>query len=155
MIEILIALTIIGILFGVGYANFRDFSRRQVLFDTSKKIQADLRLAQQLSLSGKVPSDPDCTGTNFLHGYFFRVLSAGNYEIRASCSGGSVGEVTKDVTLPPSVRISTPFPVPNPILFKVLGSGTNIGSSNAQIRLSQTGTGVTTTITITAAGQIQ
>ncbi len=155
LIEILVALTIVGILFGVGYANFRDFTRRQTLLGTSKKIQADLRVAQALALSGQVPNDPNCTGTNRLNGYFFNVISATNYEIRASCSGGVVGVATKDVVLSPGITIANPLPVPNPILFKVLGNGTNISGGNAQITISQAGNPDTTAVTISSGGQIQ
>ena len=31
LIEILVALTIVGLIFGIGYVNFRDFARRQAL----------------------------------------------------------------------------------------------------------------------------
>lgn len=155
LIELLIALTIVGVLFALGYANFRDFTRRQALLDTSKKVQSDLRVAQQMALSGNVPNDTACTINNNLNGYFFNVISANRYEIRASCSGGAVGSVVKDVTLPANITISTPFPVPNPILFKVLGNGTNIGSTNAQIRVSQSGNPTVSIITISSAGQIQ
>ncbi len=155
LIEILVALAIVGILFGVGYTNFRDFTRRQSLGDSAKQIQADLRVAQQMALSGQIPVDVRCTGNNRLNGYFFRVLSATHYEIRASCSGGAVTSATKDVTLPASVRISTPFPSPNPILFKVLGSGTNINSANAVITVRQVTGSSTTSVTISPGGQIQ
>lgn len=155
MIELLVALTIVGLLFGVGYANFRDFTRRQSLVNSTKKIIGDLRDAQQMALSGQIPNDASCRGNNYLNGYFFRVISANHYEIRASCSGGAVANVAKDVYLPPTVTIVTPFPNPNPILFKVLGNGTNIGATNAQIRVRQSGSSATNIINVSSGGQIQ
>jgi prepilin-type N-terminal cleavage/methylation domain-containing protein len=155
LIELLVGLMIVGILFSMGYANFRDFTRRQTLLDVTKKMEADLRSAQQMALSGQVPNTPNCTGTNRLQGYNFRVVSANNYEIRASCTGGVAPTAIKNVILPPSVSFANPFPNPNPILFKVLGNGTNIGNSNARIRLRQTGNTNIVTLTISAGGQIQ
>ena len=46
LIEILVALTIIGLLFSFGYVSFRDYSRRQAVSDAVKTMQGDLRLAE-------------------------------------------------------------------------------------------------------------
>ena len=152
LIEILVAITIVGLLFGVGYANFRGFSQRQAVLNAGKLIQGDLRLAQQMALGGQKPDNVMCDSPNTLNGYNFKVYSTSEYKIEADCSGGSVA--TKEVTLSPDVLLSTP--VPNPISFKVLGNGTNIPSSeNAILVLSQVGTGSSFTITLTSGGQIQ
>lgn len=156
LIEILIAVSIIGLLFGVGYANYRDFSRRQSALSILKNIQGDLRLAQQLALSGQKPDDTNCDSPNTLSGYSFGVLSATSYEIRPVCSGGAVSSAYKTVTLGPGATFSSPFPSPNPIVFKVIGNGTNTTvGSNAQIILTETGSTNTSTITVNSAGQIQ
>lgn len=157
LIEILVGLTIIGLLFGVGYANFRSFSRRQVVINAAKSIQGDLRLAQEIALAGQKPSDPECKSpANTLNGYNFTVLSPSSYEIRAVCSGGNIASATKTVVLDSAAAIASPFPVPNPILFKVLGRGTNIPEGeNAVITIVQTGTSTTSTINVSSGGQIQ
>lgn len=156
LVEILVVLSIMGILFGTGYANFRGFSRRQALSNFTKTIQGDLRLAQSTASSGQLPPDAVCNGLNDLNGYFFTVISANHYQIKASCTGGIPSTVKKDVLIPTGLSIVTPFPVPNPILFKVLGSGTNIpNGSTATIRVTQTGTGSTGTVTVSSGGQIQ
>lgn len=153
LIEILVALTIIALLFGFGYASFRDFSRRQALAGVAKNLQGDLRVAQQLALSGEKPIDANCTGSNSLNGYLFNV-SAGGYTITASCSGGSVA-ATKNVSLPSGITVSA-LPSPNPILFKVLGQGTNIlAGQNATISLSQSGTSSSVSVTVGSGGEIQ
>jgi prepilin-type N-terminal cleavage/methylation domain-containing protein len=154
LIEVLVVLVILGVLFGTGYASFRGFNRNHTLVDSAKKIQSDLRLAQEMALSGQKPADVRCSGTNHLNGYFFNVLAANRYEIRASCSGGNVTSATKDVVLTGGITIAAPFPVPNPILFKVLGQGTNIGSS-ANIIVAQTGVSTPITIVVSTGGQIQ
>jgi len=151
LIEILVVLTIIGILFTVGYAGYRDFGRRQALAGAAKIVQGDLRKAQQNALSGQKPSHIFCNNPRTLDGYFFRVNSETSYEIGASCSGGDV--VTETITVPGNISISSP--TVNPILFKILGTGTNISSGDAQIILTQDVTGNTLTINIGPGGDIR
>ena len=157
LIEILVALTIIGILFGFGYVNFRDFSRRQALAGVVKQIQGDLRLAQQMAISGQKPpdpagqkpSDPKCLAPNSLNGYNFNVILPNEYQIVANCSGGTPGN-TKDVFLPSGIN----FVSSSSILFKVLGRGATIsGASN--ITLHQDGTNASAVITVDSGGNIQ
>lgn len=151
LIEILVVLTIIGILFSVGYVGYRDFSRRQSLAGAAKIVQGDLRKAQQNALSGIKPQSAACLGANTLDGYFFRVTSASTYEIGAACSGGNV--VTDTVSVTESISISTPSP--NPIIFKVLGTGTNIPSGDASVTLTQGATNDTLTILIGSGGDVR
>jgi prepilin-type N-terminal cleavage/methylation domain-containing protein len=154
LIEILVGLTIIAILFFVGYVNFRDFSRRQAISGAGKLLQGDLRIAQQLALSGQKPTDANCAGTNNLNGYFFEIsLSRTEYKIYASCSAGASAEITKTVTLPSGVTAS--YPSPNPILFKVLGQGTNLTNESATITLTQDATANTFVVTIGVGGDIR
>lgn len=153
LIEILIALTVITILFTVGFVSYRDFSRRQALQGAVKVVQGDLRKTQQNAMSGIKPAGASCNNPNSLIGYNFTVLAGGSgYTIEASCSGGSI--VMDTVSIPTGITIN-PLPSPNPILFKVLGQGTNIPGTGTTITLSQTGTGSTLDITIGAGGDIK
>jgi prepilin-type N-terminal cleavage/methylation domain-containing protein len=153
LIEILITLTIIGLIFGFGYVSFREFSRRQALTSAARSIKGDLRLAQELALSGNKPTmEINCNSPYVLNGYYFRRNSATNYTIEPSCSGGAVTTPTKSVNMPVDIVI-TSLSV-NPILFKILGEGNNITDS-ATITLTQTSTGKTGTITITSGGEIK
>jgi prepilin-type N-terminal cleavage/methylation domain-containing protein len=163
LIEILVGLAIIGLLFSFGFVSFRDYSRRQALAGAVKEVQGDMRFAQEDALAGLKPDDVNCNnnpltpGGRYLNGYDFMVTSQTNpaeYEIRASCSGGSAANPTKDVLLSSGITISVPSP--NPILFKVLGQGTNIsGGTTASITLSLTGLTDTATVTIGSGGEIQ
>lgn len=162
LIEVLVTLAIVGILFAVGYANFRDFTRRQSVLDSAKEIQGDLRLAQSMALTGEVPAgDPKCTGSNTFSGYNFSVLTTGpfplaSYEIIAKCTGagGVATTATKIVSLSSTVTLSKPNP--NPITFNGLGNGTNIpGGINALINITQVGTGNKVTVSVSSGGQIQ
>ncbi len=152
LIEILVGLTIVGLLFGFGFVSFRDFSRRQSLAGSAKRIQGDLRLAQESALSGKKPDDFNCNPPNVLSSYSFKVYGASNYKIEANCTAGAV--VIKNVDLAADISISTPSP--NPIMFKVLGEGTNIpAGGSATLTLTQEGTNKTFDITVSASGEIK
>lgn len=152
LVELLVALSIVGLLFSFGYVSFRDFSRRQALLGTAKKIQGDLRLAQQQALSGKKPSGVNCDSPNQLESFSFNVYSTSSYRIEANCTGGNL--LVRDVELPEGVNITPPSV--NPIKFKILGQGTNIASgSTTTIAVAQTGSSDQTVITITDGGEIQ
>ncbi len=152
LIEILVGLTILGLLFGFGFASFRDFSRRQVVSGVGKLIEGDLRLVQQQALSGQKPDDVKCDPPNNLSGYRFTVNSSSQYIASANCSGGVV--VVKTVNLPEGVTISTPSP--NPIEFKVLGHGTNIASGlMSTVTITQAGTNNTLNVAVSSSGEIK
>lgn len=152
LIEILVGLTIIGLLFGFGFVSFRDFSRRQALYGTVRNLKGDLRLAQETALAGKKPANSNCNSPNTLSGYNYTSVSDSEYRIEAVCSGGLV--VVKTVALPSDVAISPPSP--NPVRFNVLGNGTNVApGADALITLTQDGTGSQTTVKITSSGEIQ
>ncbi|MFZ3130894.1 MAG: type II secretion system protein [Desulfosporosinus sp.] len=150
LIEILVVLTVIGILFGVGFVGYRDFGRRQALAGAVKMVQGDLRVAQQNALSGIKPTGAACNSPRTLSGYHFKVITDSKYQIQALCSGGSI--TINDVNMPPNIKISTPLP--NPILFKILGMGTDISVGGASITLTQGSTGKTQTISIGSGGDI-
>jgi prepilin-type N-terminal cleavage/methylation domain-containing protein len=149
LIEILVVLTVIGILFSVGFASYRDFSRRQALAGMVKQIQGDLRMAQQMALSGVKPEA--CTSS--LDGVMFTVAheSPDVYRIRADC--GST-PLIKEAYLPGDITY-TIISGPNPIIFKVLGQGTNISSGNAVIRFTQSETGNYLDVTVESGGAIK
>lgn len=152
LIEVLVGLTIIGFLFAIGFASYRDFARREALISTAKKVQGDLRLAQGFALAGEKPEDPFCTGSNLLNYYGFKVYNSNEYKIEANCTGGTV--VNKDVTIQSGIQLS--IPSPNPIKFKVLGQGTNIpDGQSVNLIFTQTGTTRTYTITISSGGDIK
>ncbi|MCH7730468.1 type II secretion system protein [Patescibacteria group bacterium] len=150
LVEILVVMTIIGVVFGVGFASFRGFARRQAVASSVRALKADLRLAQAQALAGKKPDHPNCNSPNLLDGYNFEIISNDEYRIDARCSGGNV-EV-KEVQL---VSVSISAPTPNPILFKVLGQGTNIAAgTQAQIVLSEDQTGFSLAVAVSSSGEI-
>lgn len=151
LVEILIGLTIVGLIFSFGFANFRDFSRRQALLGEKRKVTGDLRLAQEQALSGNKPANISCASPDTLNGYNFYVPDVSSYIIQANCSAGTVD--TKTVELSDGITISVP--TPNPIIFKSLGLGTNIPAGGITLTLTQSETGATQTIDITETGEIK
>jgi len=144
LIELLITLTIIGLLFGFGFVNFRDYSRRQHLASVATGVKGDLRLAQERALSREMPEG--CTG---LTSYDFEI-AANSYQILAHCASQVL---VKSVDLPVDITASTTL---GTISFKVLGNGTNIpAGSEAKVTLTQADGGLTITVTVTPGGEIK
>ncbi len=149
LIELVIVIAIMAILFTIGYGNFQDYSRQQALISAVRTVQTDLRTTQESAIAGNKPA----ACNTFLNGYRFRVISGSTYAIEASCTPNNNISV-KQVTMPNGMTIGTPNP--NPIFFKSLAHGTNIGTGGtASIVITQTLTGRTRTITIGANGNVQ
>ena len=153
LIEILIALTIITMLFSLGFVGYRDFSRRQALQGAAKILQGSLRKAQQNAISGIKPAGIACDNPQTLNGYNFLVLTGGSeYQIQASCTGGTI--ITDDITLPGNLTISG-LPSPNPILFKILGLGTNLTGGGTIVTIIQSPTNNSVSISVGSGGDIK
>ena len=150
LIEILVVLTIIGILFGFGYISYRDFQRRQSLLGAAKSLQGDLRLAQEQALAGYKP-----TGCSQSLGSFDFKVSGNSYTVTASCGSQTV-VVKGPVSLPADIVLTAPSP--NPIKFNVLGRGTNANLESptpTKITLTQTTTGTLANVIVTSSGEIK
>lgn len=148
LIEILAVLSVLGILFSVGYVSFGDFSRRQLVTSQTRSLRSNLRLTQEQALSGKKPEG--CTGT--LTGYDFTVVGTGSYKSEAVCTGGKV--LIKEVTLPPDIVIN--IPSVNPIRFKILAQGTNLLQGTfVTLDLTHAITSYRESVIVTSSGEIK
>ncbi len=151
LIEILVGITIIALLFSLGYANYRDYARRQALIGAARKLKTDLRLAQEFALSGKKPSD-----CSVLDGYRFKIDTspeAETYDIVAVCGGAEKDVDRNDNEVGEGIDISTANP--SSILFKVLGQGTDLDVGGATITFTQEGTGEELSVTVNTNGEIE
>src|SRR6185369_7986864 len=146
VLELLVVIAIMGLLMGVGYANYRGYSQSQALVAASRALRSDLRLAQEQATGGQKPAG--CAGT--LSGYKFNVTTSTTYEISASCTGGDV--LIKSVTVSQGLTLTTPST--NPILFKTLAQGTNI-TGIAIVGITQQTTNNYAAIEITDSGNIK
>lgn len=145
LIELLVVMSIIGILFGIGIAQYMNFNRRQILDQAAQELKSNLRLAQNKALAGEKQSGW-CASPNHLRGYQLRFNSTQNYLIEAVCSDGSTRQV-KSTALPSSVTKSGSTSV----LFKVLAQGVE---TEASFALSGYGE-PPQTVTVTKTGEIR
>ncbi len=154
LIELLVGLTIIAIVFSIGFSGYRDFSRRQAVAGVAKSIQSDLRNAQQLALTGQKPTvnylNAPVTCTR-LSGYSFSRISAQNYQILANCDNLAQPVAIKNIVLSTDTSL-TGSPV-NTVKFKVLGQGTDL-SAPLTFTLTHTA-GTSSTITVGIGGDVK
>lgn len=167
LVELLIVIFIIGLIFSVGVANYRDFSRRKQVEAVANQVKSDLELAKQNALSGVKPDHVNCNSPNILLGYRFVVQPAG-YTVQANCSaGGPLGsfiDIKSISSLPYGVRLSSNIlddDCTNPvngdsIQFLPRGNGTNLSDNNCfRIRFSITGLSFTQDIIVEKSGAIR
>lgn len=150
IIELMVVVAIMALVFGLGYAQYQNFNRRQILNQAALNLKNDLRDAQNRSLSGEKPT---ICGVNILGGYKVKIDTAVNnlYFISVACPETSEAPI-KSVTLPQNVNFSS-RPTPNPILFKVLAQGTNI-PSGSQATITLTAFGKYQDVTVSPSGDI-
>lgn len=85
LIELLASIVIIAVVFSVGTASFRGYQKKQYSESIARNILADVRLAQEFALSGKVSECPP--------GTYLGYSISGNsdedrYFIQAACNLG-------------------------------------------------------------------
>jgi prepilin-type N-terminal cleavage/methylation domain-containing protein len=146
LIELLVVISIIATVFGVGYANLRGSQRRQHLNSAVVQVEADLRLAQEMALAGKKTSG--CT-TN-LDGHIFAVdEGTDTYSVTPDCGGGAQ---VKSASLPGGIQIESSA-AGDDFRFNALGRG--VDEDGVTITLSFPGSGVASqTIQISTAGEV-
>lgn len=144
LIELLVGISIVLIIFSVGFASYREFSRRQALVGILKQVKADLRLAQQLSLTGQKPSGVTCAT---LVGYKFFRSDSLNYKLIADCTNAD--HEIKNVVMPENTTISA-----GSVTFKVLGQGTDL-TSPLTFTITNTTAATSGTVTVGIGGDIQ
>jgi type II secretory pathway pseudopilin PulG len=153
IIEILVVFLIMGVLLFAGFANLRDFSRRQEINGAHRQIVSDLVYTQSASASGKKTGG--CTGD--LDGYKFRIDSTQNpakYSILAVCDSDVL---IKETTLPRNIRLSlTGFNVDNSFIFRSVARGTDITRTSIYIDITHSQlSGLSSRVIIGRAGDVQ
>jgi len=164
LIELLIVVVTMTLLFGVGFANYRDFQKREYLKTADRLIKADLRLAQEMAISGRKPQEfpGNACETQILQGYRFELDTDNypggrdSYQIDAFC-GPTLGTATrvflKAVNLPEGIDMSS---IGGSVFtFKVLARGVDIPGAQIGITLNFPGSGVPgITVTVRRSGEI-
>lgn len=154
IVELVISIMIMGIIFSLGFANYRDFQRRQQLESAVRLVKGDLRYAQELAIAGRKPAEPagnPCETTS-LEGYLFDRLTNTTYQVVARCGGGDV-VVKGPQQLPVNIQIGG-FGGGNEVLFRVLGRGVDrSGTTTISFTFPNSGV-VARQITISTSGEI-
>lgn len=149
LIEMLVVVAIIAFLVSLGISAYNQFNRRQIVTQAALDLKNNLRMAQNKAFSGEKTCTPGA-----LDGYEV-YFSASSYYYRAKCGGDYSPGMT--FSLPSTVSITglPDLPSPNPILFKVLGQGTNVNGSTTITLTGFNDSTNTQTITVTASGEIK
>jgi len=124
IIELLVVISIMGILLGASLVYYQSFNRRQILGQAAKDLENNLRLAQSQALAGEKPEDWCQAEDKRLVGYRLTFNSETEYQLMAVCSSSEV-KITKLVRLPPNII----GPSGTSVLFKVLAQGAEAETS--------------------------
>ena len=149
LLEVLVAVTIIGILTGSSLVGYNRFQGRQGLKSAGEQLVSDLRLTQAKALSGEKATGW-CQGANeSLTGWRLVFTSSTVYDIRGVCSSAAT-TTFKSITLPNSVTKSGGG---SSVDFAAVNGTT---SDNGFVLSRQLGTSVSQiTVTTTSAGLIK
>lgn len=152
LIEILVVMTITGILFTVGYAQFREFSRRQLLTSARRQVEGDLRFAQELAQGNRKPES--CDNNDPLLGYTVTFdTSSETYTISPDCTNATSDD-DRVRQMPNGTQIQSASPTT--VQFKPLGQGTDLSPSGMTITLTLTAnTSYSTTLNVSPGGEVQ
>ena len=150
IVELLVVISIMTLLFSIGYGRFRDFSRRQALASVARQIEGDIRLTQELASSGKKPDR--CVTLSV---YRFRVNNNDTYNINAECTewdddNDSDKYFKYRVAIPHGFSLSAPDG--RNINFYTVGGGNDAGDGySVDI---EDATGDTLTVSVTSGGDV-
>lgn len=81
LVELLVSISIIGVLSVIGITSYNQFNRRQILITTVQNLVSELRITQSKAESGERPAG--CVGS--MTGYKVTFYSGG-YKIEANCN---------------------------------------------------------------------
>lgn len=156
LIEVLVSISIMAILVGLGYTNLRGYQQKKQLDNAVDIIKADLTLARESALAGKKPTNASCN-TRTLEGYRFIKTASAKYELSVGCvdGTGSYWTKVKEVDLSKLNVTIADFNPSNAIIFYPVAKGTNITvSTGSDIVINQNGTSNNITVTVLPGGEI-
>lgn len=152
LVELVFSLAILTVAFVGGYTAYRDFTRREALSNAVDELKLNLGTIRSKSISAERPSQGECGGEYL--GYVV-IFSANSYVARADCVASdpsSSSAFYKTYTLPDGISLSVTV---NQILFKSLGSGTDITDTNGAIITVNSDAGGTQTVTVFPRGNLK
>lgn len=142
LIEILVVISVTGILSAIGIASFVSYSRQQQVTQAVNDLKNNLRIAQSKALTQEIPSG--CTN---LSAYELRFAADNrSYNIYPICLTDQ-SAIMPPINLPSSV---SKIEGPTAIVFKIL-----TGAVDGAGTIAISGFNVTQSITVTAVGGIK
>lgn len=140
LIELVIAIAIMGLMVGASIAGFNTLNKRQTVLNAGKEVMSAMRVAQQRASSGTKP-----TGCTQLYGYSVKAtINTSTYSLSTVCSNATT--VIKTYQLPTGVTFVSTFTTQ----FNVQTGGASGSIGNISVRSSY----FTYTMTVGSAGDI-
>lgn len=146
LIEIIVVVTIIGLLVGASIAGFNTLNQRQTVLSAGREVISIMRTAQQRALAGNKPDGIVCEQ---LRGYSVKgTVNSNQYTLNTVCSNGGVESTTLIRTYQMASNVT--FVQTFTVQFNVQtgGAGGNIGDLQLKTNVH------TYTLNITSAGDI-
>lgn len=122
LLELLVVVSILVLLFGVGIASFNTFNRRERLKQAALNFKSTLRFAQTRAISAEKPASCVTNNSTFVG---IRIeFTSNSYTVKHVCSDGNAG-TDEATTLTKGVTFSS---LPAPFTFAALTRLTNLVS---------------------------
>lgn len=126
LIEVMVVVTLMGLLVGGGIAAMTSARQKQILKRAGSQLYSDLRLAQARASAGDKPSECLVPPVKTLDGYRVKLVGTNQYQIVGVCSGEEYAAVTRTfpsgvTSLPDSTKCDTQAS------FLILGGGATGG----------------------------
>jgi prepilin-type N-terminal cleavage/methylation domain-containing protein len=129
LIELMVSITILIVISGLGVASYNTFNHKQILDQSINTLRSDLSLAQNKALSGEKPAG--WCSSDKLNGYKLSFFSGGicsnwGYVVKAVCSNGAVTSSTvKQICFQSPVSVT----LGPDVFFRVVGQGVEMPDS--------------------------
>jgi prepilin-type N-terminal cleavage/methylation domain-containing protein len=132
LIELLIVISIIALVFGVGTASYRNYQGRQLFEASVREILSDLRLAQEYALAGR------SEGCSQFEGYVFESAQNGlNYSIYRRCGGNNVLYKNKSLPSGTTIQVRGNNNGDRNFRFNALGKGLDVTTAEACVTITR------------------
>lgn len=158
LIEILIALALVGVTMGLTLKGYGTYNRRQTVTAAAKRIRQVLNEAKANATAYRIDcslcggGDGNCDGVNDLQlvGWEVGPFAADRFRVRGQCGSGPTYfmpriEIFNGITF-------TSAPAGSAVIFKPGGAGTNL---TGNLAVTATGWGYSETVTVNPGGLVQ
>jgi prepilin-type N-terminal cleavage/methylation domain-containing protein len=103
LIELMVSVTIIGLLAGLGLVGYSDFNQREQVRQAAATLGSHLRETQSRATGGYKPAGWCAAGGITLSAWRLRFTSSTEYVIEGVCSNGSISSPLTRITLPTGI----------------------------------------------------